>query len=221
MEPRIVFFDMDHTLMDNDCDMSWKEFLISRGLADASERDEAAAFYEQYVQGRLDVDAFLAFQLRQFRGKTPEDLAPLLRAHFDELVIDRIYPEARAEVSRFLAAGVPVYLLTATNEAIAAPVAGHLGFDGLLATRLEIANGRYTGRIVPPYCIAEEKIGYARQICDQRGHTLTEAAYYGDSTSDIPLLEIVGHATVINPGDELGGRAHTNGWRIERWSLEA
>ena len=35
----IHFWDMDHTLIDNDCDVSWKEFLIAEGLAPAADRE--------------------------------------------------------------------------------------------------------------------------------------------------------------------------------------
>ncbi len=220
MDAKIVFFDMDHTLMDNDCDMSWKEFLIDRGLADASERDEKDRYFQQYLEGRLDVEGFLAFQLRQFRGKAPEELAPLIRDHFEECVLHRIYPQARAIIDALRTRGVPRYLLTATNEVIAAPVAEHLRLDGMLATRLEIMDGRYTGKILPPYCIAGDKIGYAEQICRDHGVTLTEAAYYGDSSSDIPILEAVGHAVAVNPNGLLLERAEEARWPIERWTLE-
>ncbi|MBN1343320.1 MAG: HAD-IB family hydrolase [Phycisphaerae bacterium] len=219
MQPKIAFFDMDHTLMDNDCDVSWKDFLVDRGLAHPSEREEMTAFFQQYLEGRLDVDGFLDFQLRQFQGKAHEEIHPLIREHFAERVVARIYPEALAAVASLRSASVPTYLLTATNGIIAGPVAEHFGFDGMLATRLETADGRYTGKIIPPYCFHSHKIMYARQTCDRHGVDLRDAAYYGDSTSDIPLLESVGYPTVVNPGQELESRASRDGWAIARWLL--
>ena len=66
----IHFWDMDHTVLNNDCDVSWKTFLVSRGYAPVGDLDEAAAFYEEYEQGVLRVELFNAFQLRDFSGKT-------------------------------------------------------------------------------------------------------------------------------------------------------
>lgn len=220
MKPKIAFFDMDHTLMNNDCDVSWKEFLVDRGLADASERDENAMFFQQYLDGNLDVEGFLDFQLRQFRGKRPDEIAPLIREHFAARVESRIYPDARLAVEELRSAGVPTILLTATNGIIAGPVAEWFGFDGLLATRLELQDGRYTGRIVPPYCFGPDKIGYARQACHDRGLDLPQAAYFGDSSSDIPLLEVVGFPTAVNPEGQLATRAKQEGWRVVRWTLD-
>ena len=31
--PEFYFFDMDHTLIDNDCDVSWKDFMVAEKLA--------------------------------------------------------------------------------------------------------------------------------------------------------------------------------------------
>ncbi len=220
MKPKITFFDMDHTLMDNDCDVSWKEFLIDRGFADASARDELSTFWQQYVEGHLDVASFVDFQLREFRGKTPEEIAPLIREHFAERVEARIYPGARKIVEEMRSSGIPTYLLTATNEVIAGPVAESFRLDGMLATRLELRDGRYTGRIVPPYCFEEHKIGYAEEACRRHEVTLSEAAYFGDSGSDVPLLEKVGFPAVVNPKGELAARAAEAGWHVERWSLD-
>ena len=54
----IHFWDMDHTLIDNDCDVSWKEFLIAGGLAPASDRELIDLYYEQYTCNELDEAAF-------------------------------------------------------------------------------------------------------------------------------------------------------------------
>jgi len=214
---KIAFFDMDHTLMDNDCDVSWKQFLIEEGWADPSEKDEAARFYQDYREGQLDIDAFLNFQLRQFKGRTVDEMSWLSQQHCDRKVIPLIYSEARVAVDQFRTAGIPVYLLTATNEAVASPVAKYLGLDGILATLLEEKKGRYTGRIVPPYCYREDKIRYARSLCRKLECDLSDAAYYGDSAADVPMLKTVGDPVMVNASGTLLELATQNGWRIEQW----
>jgi len=217
MEPKIVFFDMDHTLIDMDCDVSWKDFLADLGLAEPDERKQADFFFEQYQRGELDVEAFLQLQLRQFRSRTPGEMLPLLQRHFVERILPLVYPPAVDVVRSYQEAGIPTALLTATNEAVAGPVAEHFGFDAMLATRLALRDGRYTGEILPPYCIAAEKIGYARRHCEKHDFSLNEAAYYGDSVNDIPLLEAVGFPVAVNPNGKLEAVAIQRGWPIERW----
>jgi HAD superfamily hydrolase (TIGR01490 family) len=218
--PTIVFLDMDHTVMDNDCDVSWKSFLIEEGLADPSEREEAAAFFQQYREGRLDVDAFVIFQLRQFRGRTPAEMAPLTQRHFERHALPNLFPEAVRTVERCRERGVPTVLLTATCGEIAGPLAARLGVEAMRATRLEVADGRYTGRIVPPYCFGAGKLIYAREECERRSLRLAQAGYYGDSAADIPLLEAVGFPVAVNPAAELDALARERGWPIARWQTE-
>ncbi|MCX7045224.1 MAG: HAD-IB family hydrolase [Candidatus Sumerlaeota bacterium] len=219
MPPCIAFFDMDHTLMDNDCDVSWKKFLIAEGLADPSEDEETDRHFQDYLNGTFNTEAFLAFQLRQFQGRTQAEMAPIIERHFDRMALPRIYPQAEAAVREFQAAGAPTFMLTATNEAIAAPIARHFRFAGVLATRLELHDGLYTGRIIPPYCFGEEKINHAGRICSARGLTLAQAAYYGDSRADIPMLEAVGFPIAVNPHAALRDIAVERGWDIETWRL--
>jgi HAD superfamily hydrolase (TIGR01490 family) len=221
MQPplEIVFFDMDHTLIDNDCDVSWKQFLIEEGLADPAEMDDVHRFYDLYRQGRLPILDFVAFQLRQFTGRGEAEMCELAQRHFDRHVRPRIYPQARQAVEQARRAGAPTAILTATNRIVAEPLARELGMDHVLATELEVRDACFTGRIVEPYCYECEKVTKARALCQPLGLDLERAAYFGDSTSDIPMLDQVGQAVAVNPGDQLAAVAREKGWKIERWSL--
>ena len=42
---------------------------------------------------------------------------------------------------------------------------------------------------------------------------LRESVAYADSTSDLPMLERVGHQVVVNPDPRLLLRARRRGWR--------
>jgi HAD superfamily hydrolase (TIGR01490 family) len=213
----IYFFDMDHTLVDNDCDVSWKTFLIEEGLASPDCQRQADHFFEQYVAGRLDIDAFLAFQLAEFQGRTPAQMAELVRRHFERFVKPALYPEAKAVVRQALASGRPVALLTATNTVVARPLATFLSIPILLGTELELQGGAYTGRICGQYCGGEGKRIVAEAFCRRNGHPLAQASYYGDSISDAPLLTAVGAPVVVNPGEQLYRLAVQQGWPIRRF----
>ncbi|MFP4379626.1 MAG: HAD family hydrolase [Candidatus Sumerlaeia bacterium] len=215
----IVFFDMDHTLIDNDCDVSWKEFLVEKGLAPKDERDEAQKHWEAYCRGELDEDKFLAFQLRQFQGKSPEEMRDLTRLHFEERVRPNMYPQAMGAIQQARREGKRCVMLSATNRPICEPVAEAFELDGLICTDLEMEDGKFTGRIVEPYCCHEGKIFHSSRYCNKIGTTLDRVAYYGDSRNDIPLLKLVAVPVVVNPEGELLELARKENWRIERWSV--
>jgi len=218
-QPALYFFDMDHTLIANDCDVSWITFLVEAGLAPADAPRQAAEFFRLYQEGRLPLDEFFAFQLQAFRGRTPAEMAPLARRHFERHVRPALYPAARELVAASLATGRPVALLTATNEWLARPLAEELRIPHLLATRLEEREGRFTGRIAGTYCGGQGKVEFAEAFCRQHPSCqLATAAYYGDSSNDIPLLARVGFPHVVNPGATLRAEALRHGWPILAFS---
>lgn len=122
--PAVYFFDMDHTLINNDCDVSWKQFAVRHNLAPESDLAEADRYFDDYNAGTLDVEEFYLFQFREFIGKTPEEMRPLAELHFEEYVRPHIYPEARKLVGSLLDAGFPVAILTSTNSVVAQPARG-------------------------------------------------------------------------------------------------
>ncbi|MDD5596317.1 MAG: HAD family phosphatase [Victivallaceae bacterium] len=216
--PGIYFFDMDHTLIDNDCDVSWKSFVVEQKLAPSDALERATFYYYQYVDGKLEVSDFMDFQLREFVGKTEAEMDKLVRLHFETWVKKTIFPGAETEVRRIKAFGLPVVLLSATNIVIARPVAEYFGFDACLATELEIKDGRYTGKLGGEYVLGAGKIKIAREYCESHDLTLADAAYYGDSVNDIPVLEAVGFPIAANPCSELEAKARKNNWPILKFN---
>ncbi len=208
------FWDMDHTICDNDCDVSWKEFLFATGRAPADDRKLVDHYFDLYNQNALPFDEFMEFQLKEFVGKTPAEMAPLCQEHFDTMALPKIYPQAEAMIREQLAAGDCVCLLTATNSAIAAPLAAYLGVAEMIATQLELKDGVYTGGMSGVYCGGTGKVTDLDAYCRPLKIDPGEVWYYGDSTSDQYVLGHVGHPVATNPSDVLRAMAEKKGWEI-------
>ncbi len=218
-EPTIHFWDMDHTVIDHDCDVSWKEFMIKKGLASTDATARIDYFWNQYLTGSLNETEFIEFQLMEFSGRTEWDIQSLSEEHFDAVVKSRIYPEAKRLIDDLRLAGNTLCLITATNGVIAKPLADALGFEHLLATIPEVINGRYSGNIKGNYCGGAGKIAPIKQLCETEQTTIDNCYYYGDSVVDIPVLKAIGHAVVVNPVSELRQTAIVNGWEILEFTL--
>ncbi len=215
----VVFFDMDHTILAIDCDVSWKKFLIDKGMAPAEDSAKAEYYWDLYCQGRSPVEEFVEFQLREFAGRTPEEMCVLTQRHFDERIRQFIYPEAHRVIEEFSAKGVPTVLVTGTNRFLSQPLVDAVGITTLLATEPEIVNGRFTGGIVEPFLLKEGKLLKAREYCQSLQTDLKHAAFFADSINDLEMLASVGTPVVVNPADMLIEEAKARHWRIECWSL--
>ena len=215
----VVFFDMDHTILAIDCDVSWKKFLIDKGMAPAEDSAKAEYYWDLYCQGRSPVEEFVEFQLREFAGRTPEEMCVLTQRHFDERIRQFIYPEAHRVIEEFSAKAVPTVLVTGTNRFLSQPLVDAVGITTLLATEPEIVNGRFTGGIVGPFLLKQGKLLKAREYCQSLQTDLRHAAFFADSINDLEMLASVGTPVVVNPADMLFEEAKARHWRIESWSL--
>lgn len=211
----LAIFDLDNTLIGDDSDYLWGQFLVERGLVDGERYTrENQQFYEQYQAGTLDIDAFLTFMLRPL---AEHPLAELLawRAEFiEEKIRPILLPKAAALVEWHRAAGDTLLIITATNRFITAPIAELFGIANLLATEPEFIGGRYTGHSVGIPCFQQGKVTRLNQWLAETGHDLRGSRFYSDSHNDLPLLNQVAHPVAVDPDAILADQAVERGWPI-------
>jgi HAD superfamily hydrolase (TIGR01490 family) len=213
-----AFFDLDRTLMTGSSGVffakaAFESGMISRGrlLRDLYENlrfrlrgstDERADSVRERV-GQLIADV----PVRDLERLTPRVLAG---------VLPRIYPEMLARAYEHQEQGRRVYIVTAALQEMADLLARVLVFDGGLGSRLEIRDGRYTGRAGGPFNYREGKVVSMRELAACEGIDLAASYAYSDSESDLPMLRAVGRPVVVNPDQELTRIARSEGWEIVR-----
>jgi HAD superfamily hydrolase (TIGR01490 family) len=211
----LAIFDLDNTLLGGDSDYLWGQFLVEQGLVDGAYYErENQRFYDQYQAGRLDIHEFLAFMLRPLAENALPELLNW-RARFIETKIHPILlPQAAELVARHRNAGDTLLIVTATNRFITEPIAELLNVPHLLATELEFAEGRYTGRARGIPCFQRGKVRRLDEWLDVTGHDLADSWFYSDSHNDLPLLDRVAHPVAVDPDAVLAEHARQRGWPI-------
>jgi phosphoserine phosphatase len=66
---------------------------------------------------------------------------------------------------------------------------------------------------VPP--TVEARATILRDYCAAEGLSLEESVAYADSSSDLPMLEVVGFPVAVNPEPRLASIARKRGWLVE------
>ena len=218
---RLTLFDLDNTLLAGDSDYGWAQFLIELGVLDAASYERRnAAFFADYKAGRLDIHAFLDFQLRPLAEHDPATLFAWRDRFLDEKIRPMLLPAARQVVEASLAAGDLVAVVTATNSFVTRPIAAMYGIEQLVATEPEMADGRFTGRVSGEPCFQAGKLkcvdawlaGMQRQL---RG--FRQSWFYSDSHNDLPLLSAVTHPVAVDPDATLAAHARAFGWPTVSW----
>lgn len=131
-----------------------------------------------------------------------------------EVIDPIVYDEAIVLIERHRAAGRLVYLVSASPEEIVAPLARHLGLDGIIASRALLdEEGRYTGEVAF-YCYGEHKVTAINALAERNDIDLARSFAYSDSATDLPMLRAVGHPIAVNPDRSLVRVALAEGWPI-------
>jgi len=211
----LAIFDLDNTLLADDSDYLWGQFLVDEGIVDRAAYEAAnARFYQQYQHGTLDIHKFLRFALQPLAAH-PLDQLLVWRARFIEQIIRPLLLEsAQALLDQHRARGDTLLVITATNRFITEPIVCCYGIEQLLATTPEIIDGRYTGHIVGEPCFREGKIAHLRHWLQTSGESLQDSYFYSDSHNDLPLLQLVDHPVAVDPDAALQAHAEAHGWPI-------
>ena len=215
MKKHLVLFDLDHTLLDGDSDVSWAQFLIEEGVLHAGEyHAKNMWFAERYKDGTLDINEFLDFQLAPIARRPRAQLDAWHRQFMERKIRPIIHAGAASLIEQHN--GALLALVTATNRFITAPIAAELGIPNLIATDIEETDGMFTGKPRGTPSFREGKITRVREWLAGRGESLGdyESWFYSDSLNDLPLLELVDHPIAVDPDPTLHARAQERGWPV-------
>lgn len=211
----LAIFDLDNTLLAGDSDYLWGQFLAETGVVDreAYER-ENERFYREYLEGRLDIMAFLAFSLEPLSAHPVEQLRQWRMRFLREKIEPRITRAAETLVAQHRTAGDTLMIITATNAFVTAPIAERLGIPHLIATEPELKDGRYTGQVAGIPSFREGKVTRLDSWLAAHGQSLRGAWFYSDSHNDLALLERIDNPVAVDPDNALRAHALERGWPI-------
>jgi len=207
-----AFFDLDRTLV---AGFSVFTFLLDGllsgriGPAGLGQFARAALAFQL---GQAGFSSFVSETLTLLGGAAEADFEVLADRVFAERLAADVFPEARALVRAHQRRGHTLAIVSSATRYQAEPLARDLGIPHVLCTRLEVENGRFTGRLVKPTCYGEGKLTAARTLTNGYGVDLAESWFYTDSDEDLPLLEAVGRPRPVNPNARLAAIATRRGW---------
>ena len=211
----LAIFDLDNTLLGDDSDFLWGQFLVAQGLVDGEFYSrENQRFYEDYKAGKLDIFEFLAFSLKPLSEHSREKLDTLHRQFMQEAITPVMLPAAHLLLEKHRAQGDTLLIITATNSFITGPIAAALGVENLIATEPEIVDGQYTGRVSGTPCFQHGKVERLEAWLTAHQENLAHSWFYSDSRNDLPLLELVEHPVAVDPDETLADHARGKGWPI-------
>ena len=214
--PTAAFFDLDKTIIAKSSTLAFSREFQAGGLI--SRRAMLRSAYAQFVFFVGGADHDQMEKMRQFMSQLCAgwDVATVREIVTDTLlnIVDPlVYDEAVTLIEEHRLAGRDIVIVSASGAEVVEPIGQLLGADRVIATRMEIVDGKYTGNI-DYYAYAEEKARAITELAETNGYDLSACYAYSDSITDVHMLQVVGHPSAVNPDKELRRVAQTNGWPV-------
>jgi HAD superfamily hydrolase (TIGR01490 family) len=212
-----AFFDLDKTVIARSSTLAFTGRLRKAGMLKRPALLRASIGQLMYVlfgadEGQLEKtrDALL----RLTKGWSRDEVESVVEAALEEIVSPIVYAEALFLIDEHMREGRRVFIVSASPEEVVRPLARYIGVDDVIATRTAVdEDGNYTGE-VEVYAYGAEKAATVTRMADAEGISLGDSYAYSDSSTDLPLLEIVGHPHAVNPDKDLRETAVERGWPI-------
>lgn len=151
-----------------------------------------------------------------FRGLDEAQGRAMFEWVTDHYLLPTQRPDVLARLREHQAQGHSAVLVSAGFLPSLELIAQAFGVSGCVGTQIELRQGRYTGRILPPVMMGRDKDHSTREFFAARGMQVDwPASYaYADSLTDLGLLGLVGRPVAVYPEAKLHALAQSKKWDI-------
>ncbi len=198
---RVMVADFESTIVENEMLDELADFVGMRA--------RVAEITRRAMNGELDFAAALAERVALLKG-LPEAVLDDARRRI------RLMPGARALLATLRAAGVRTALVSGGFTTFVEPIAAELGFDRVVANRLEIKNGAIAGTVAAPIVDRDAKRAALLAFAAECGIRLQATLAVGDGANDLPMLEAAGLGVAFHAKPAVAAAAR---WRIDHADL--
>jgi len=198
---RLLVADLEATIIENEM---LEELAEPIGL-----RPQVAAITRRAMNGEIDFAAALEARVALLRGMEARWLE-------DAAARIRLTSGARALVATMRRGGAATALVSGGFAVFADPVAAELGFDRVIANRLELEQGRITGIVHAPIVTGETKREALLALAAELGLAPAETIAVGDGANDLPMLAAAGIGIAYRPKPRVAEVAR---WRLDHADL--
>jgi phosphoserine phosphatase len=185
---RIVFFDMDSTLVDME--------IIDEMARRAGVFREVARISEKAIRGDFDFEEALRQRVAMMKGLSVGELVEIR----DDMKVSEGVNELVATLKRL---GYKLGLITGGFDFFSDCLKTRFGFDFAFANSLEIKNGALTGRLLGRVVDAAEKARIVNQTSLEHGILLDQVVVVGDGANDSLMLGQAGLGIAYNAHTKL------------------
>ena len=211
-----AFFDLDKTIIASSSALAFSRHFYDGGLINRRAVLRGAYAQLVFVTGGADHEQIERLRARlcaQVAGWQVQQVSDIVAETLHDVVAPVVYAEAAALIDSHHENGLDVVIVSTSGQEVVEPIGAMLGADRVVATRMRVEDGCYTGEI-EDYVYGPAKAEAIRRLAAEIGYDLAASYAYSDSATDLPMLEAVGHPYAVNPDRALRREATARDWPV-------
>jgi HAD superfamily hydrolase (TIGR01490 family) len=172
-----AFFDLDKTIIAKSSTLAFSRQFYEGGLI--TRRAMLKSTYAQFVflaggAGHDEMDKMRNYMQHLVAGWNVQQVRDIVAETLHELIDPLIYDEAASLIEDHHRAGRDVVIVSSSGEEVVVPIGEMLGADRVIATKMVVEDGCYTGDIAF-YAYAENKASAIRGLAKEAGYDLASS----------------------------------------------
>ena len=212
-----AFFDLDRTLISKTSGTVLVREAFRKDLLSLRDISKALMLSFEYKTGLYEPLNIINRMTAWVKGLPEKVMAELASEVCERVLLPSVFKSGKDEIRYHQKRNAGTVILSSSLTSVCLSVRDYLGIDDVICSDLEVSDGVYTGRSNGPLCFGAEKANQLRIFCEMNDCAPEKSWYYGDSESDIPVMEVVGHPNCINPDRRLRKMAAKKGWNVKYW----
>ncbi len=216
---KLAIFDIDGTLFRSSLVIQLILELVKTGVFPKKVLKIMETDYEAWLNRRGSYENYIKKIIKIYytsiRGCRKADIdnavKKVLAVHKD-----RVYRFTRDLIKNLQRKGYYLLTISGSPTDIVEPFARYFGFKTSYGRIFEVKRGKFTGQVTNNVIMNHRKDQIVKDFLKRANlETDWENSYaVGDTETEIPLLELVGHPIAFNPNSTLARYAKKQGWQI-------
>jgi phosphoserine phosphatase len=198
---RLLVADMESTIIENEMLDELADFI--------GRRREVSEITSRAMNGELDFTAALAARVSLLAG-LPDHVLEEAACRI------RLRVGARQLIATVRSAGAVTTLVSSGFMIFAERIAAEVGFDHVVANRLDLKEGCIRGTVSPPIVTGETKRQTLLAVAANHAVPLPQSMAVGDGANDLPMLGAAGIGIAFHAKPAVASSAR---WRLDHADL--
>jgi HAD superfamily hydrolase (TIGR01490 family) len=209
-----AFFDLDRTIISLNSGSLLVRQAYRNGVMNAGNLINAIFQSYLYKFNLRDTNLIISKMGTWLKGLRQESIDELSKEVVDKYLKDSIRSGIVKEIGFHKEKNGATVILSSAISSICEPLGRYIAVDDIICTTMETSKGILTGAPVGSFCFGNEKRIRLFSYCKTNHFNPSEAWYYSDSISDLPVFEVVGNPVCVTPDKKLARIAFERGWKV-------